>query len=142
MPPLRVTLRNDVAELRRLAELVEAFGAQSGLPPPIVLNLTLALDELITNIITYAYRGGSGADEHEIEIRIEVQPGAVVAEVEDDGAPFDPLTDAAPPDLDAPLAERRVGGLGLHIVRAVMDTVEYARERGRNRLVLIKRLDA
>ena len=68
-----------------------------------------------------------------------MSPEALEAEVEDDGRPFDPLGVPAP-DLQAPLPERRVGGLGIHFVRRLMSEVRYARVDGRNRLVLRKRL--
>jgi anti-sigma regulatory factor (Ser/Thr protein kinase) len=76
----------------------------------------------------------------EIVVRLRRRRREVVAEVEDDGRPFDPLQ-APPPDLSAPLAERRVGGLGLHFVRNLMDQVSYARVGTRNILKMLKNLD-
>ena len=70
-----------------------------------------------------------------------VYPDALQAEVEDDGRPFDPLT-VAPPDRTAPLAERKIGGLGIHFVRNLMSDVAYQRIGDRNRLVLTKALIA
>ena len=72
---------------------------------------------------------------HEIHIRLSVSNGMLVAEIEDDGQPFDPCA-AGPVDVDAPLEERNVGGLGIHIVRALMAEVGYARVAARNRLVM------
>lgn len=77
---------------------------------------------------------------HKIQVRLTVSKNMVVAEIEDDGQPFDPLT-APPPDLDAPFAERQPGRLGVHFIRSLMSEVTYSRVAGRNRLVLKRRLD-
>ena len=56
----------------------------------------------------------------------------------DNGRPFDPLNDAPEPDLDSGVADRAVGGLGVHLVRTMMDEMRYRRDRGRNHLTLVK----
>ena len=133
---LVLNLKNDPAEIARLAPLVTEFCARRGLAEATAAQLNLALDETITNIIAYAY---DDAGEHEITVRISVVAGALTAEVIDDGREFDPLLVAAP-DPAAPLAERRVGGLGIHLVRRLMDDIRYRREGARNHLVLAKRI--
>ena len=100
--------------------------------------MNVALDEVLTNVLSHAY---DDAGAHEIRIVLAVYPGALQAEVEDDGRPFDPLT-VAPPDRTAPLAERNVGGLGIHFVRNLLSDVAYQRIGDRNRLVLTKTLIA
>ena len=100
--------------------------------------MSVALDEVLANVLSHAY---DDAGAHEIRIALAVYPDALRAEIEDDGRPFDPLTVAAP-DRAAALAERGVGGLGIHFVRSLMSEVAYRRIGDRNRLVLTKALVA
>ena len=67
------------------------------------------------------------------------EEGAITIEVVDDGKPFDPLNDAPQPDLASDLEDRRVGGLGLHLVRTTMDDMSYRRDQGKNHLTLVAR---
>ncbi len=133
---LVLSLKNDPAEIARLAPLVAEFCARHGLAEATAAQLTLVLDEAITNIISYAF---DDSGEHEISVRISLAPGALIAELVDDGRAFDPLQVAAP-DLAAPLTERAVGGLGVHLMRRLMDDIRYRREGARNHLVLAKRI--
>jgi serine/threonine-protein kinase RsbW len=133
---LVISLRNDPAEIARLAPLVTEFCARHALDEATAAQLNLALDEAITNIIAYAY---DDAGEHQIALRISVAAGALTAELIDDGRAFDPLM-VAPADSSAPLAERPVGGLGIHLVRCLMDDIRYRRDGARNHLVLAKRI--
>jgi serine/threonine-protein kinase RsbW len=130
------TLVNDRSEIERLGRLVDAFGEAEGLHPDAIFSVTLALDEVVTNIIRYAHDDGR---QHVIAVRLTVESGVLRAEVEDDGRDFNPLQ-APPPDLDASLEERPIGGLGIHLVRSVMSSVAYRRQAGRNVLTMEKRL--
>ena len=133
-----IVLRNHLAELERVAQRIAAFGTEHRLPSQVVFDLTLALDEVLTNVIAYAY---ADHGDHEIVVRLSQQARTLIAEVEDDGRPFNPL-EVPPPDLDAALADRPIGGLGLHLVRRVTDGLDYERAAGKNRLVLRKTLPA
>jgi serine/threonine-protein kinase RsbW len=93
-----------------------------------VHDLNLALEEILNNIISYAY---TDSREHEIKVRLSAQPGEIRAEVEDDGQPFNPL-EAPEPDTAKSLEERTIGGLGIHLVRKLMDDIEYKRQGERN----------
>ena len=97
-------------------------------------NLTQPIT--LTNIISYAY---DDAAEHQIGIRVALDGDSVCLRVEDDGRAFNPL-DVPSPDLGLDFAERPVGGLGVHIVRSLMDTLEYRREDDRNILIMRKTL--
>lgn len=132
-----ITLKNDLAELGRLAEAVTEFGERMGLPDKVVFSLNLVLDELVTNVVSYGY--GDDPGEHWLTVGVRVEEGQLTAVLEDDGLPFDPLA-KGPPDLDSPLEERGIGGLGVHFVRTMMDRVDYQRVDGRNRLTLVKTL--
>jgi len=133
---LVLSLKNDPAETERLTARVTEFGAHHALPDRIVSHVNLALDEAITNIVFYAY---DDADDHEIGVRISLAQGMLTAELVDDGRAFDPLQVVAP-DLAAPLEERAVGGLGVHLMRHLVDDIQYRRDGGRNHLVFTKRI--
>jgi anti-sigma regulatory factor (Ser/Thr protein kinase) len=134
---LSVTLVNDQSEVERLSRLVEAFGEAEGVSADSIFSVNLALDEVITNIIRYAH--DDGGRQHPIVVRLALEPGVLTAQVEDDGRAFNPL-EAPPPDLNASIEERPIGGLGIHLVRTMMNSVEYRRENGRNVLIMKKML--
>jgi serine/threonine-protein kinase RsbW len=133
---IELRIVNDLAALAEIAERVERFGADERLPAAVVNALNVALDEAVSNAINHGYDGGARG---EIAVRLRRRPDSVLVEVEDDGRPFDPLQ-APPPDLTSPLAERPIGGLGVHLIRNLMDEVAYARVDGRNILKLVKHL--
>ena len=132
-----LTLLNQLSEVSKIGEFVEAFGDAEGLAPEVVFNLNLALDEVVTNVIRYAH--DDDGREHPIIVRLALEHGVLTAEVEDDGRAFNPLEKPAP-DLTANIDERPIGGLGIFLVRSVMSSVEYRREDGRNVLTMKKTL--
>lgn len=119
----------------RVRDLLDRLARTRALEPDVLADMQVALDEVLSNIV---HNGLADGLPHRIEVALSIEPGEVTAEVEDDCAPFDPLSVAAP-DLHAPLRERRVGGLGVHFVRSLMSDVRYVRVGSRNRLVLRKR---
>ena len=136
---LTLTLKNDLAELTRAAEAIETHGESRGWPMKWIMNATLSLDELITNIVSYGYRD---REEREILVTLTEEDGALVVVLEDDGIAFDPFSAAPEPDLEAGVEERRIGGLGVYFVKSLMDEVAYERRDGRNRITLIQRAAA
>ena len=122
-------------QLERISAVVEDLGQQDNWPPDLIFKVNLVLDELSVNIVNY------GGEASEIEVSLAADAQEVRVEISDDGRPFDPLNDAAEPDLDAPLEERSIGGLGIHLVREMMDELYYRREDGKNRLAMVKRKD-
>ena len=135
-PPLTLTLKNDLSELARSAEAIEAHGESHGWPMKWIMNLNLSLDELLTNVISYGYRDD---EEHEIRVTLTEEEGSLAVVLEDDGIPFDPFSDAPVPDIGADVEERPIGGLGVHFVKSLMDEVAYERRDDRNRITLIQR---
>jgi serine/threonine-protein kinase RsbW len=125
---------NQRTEIERVVAFAEQFGEAHQLPAEIVMTIHLVLDEVVANIINHGYDDHA---EHQIRVTLALDESVLGIRVEDDGRPFDPLA-APPPDLDLPLEERPVGGLGIHIVRSVMDAVEYQRDGGRNVLTMRK----
>jgi len=127
-----VQLRNDLSEVQRLSQIVTDFAAQHDLAAELVFRVNLALEEIVTNVISYGYDDRS---EHEISVRLSWQDPRIELEVKDDGRPFNPL-EAPEPEVEKPLVERPVGGWGIHLTRKMMDHLEYRREGDRNCLVL------
>ncbi len=126
------TIANSLSEIPRVARMVDSLGAGHDLTPDVIYDVQLALEEILTNVMTH---GSPGDRVPHISIRLTVAQGMVTAEILDDGEPFNPL-DAPRPDLSASLRDRSVGGVGILFVRELMDEVEYARVDNRNRLVL------
>ena len=135
---LDMALANDVQEVARVIDSLEEFGAENGLPADKCLRFGLALDELITNIISY---GLAGRSDGLITLAIEHREGALRAELDDNGPPFDPLAaEQAPPTGD--IETREVGGLGLTLVKSFMDRLDYRRVDGLNRLTMEMKVKA
>ncbi len=128
-----LTLRNELAELTRLAEFIDAFCAPLHPTEKDVMAFQLALEEAVTNVINHGYHDGQP---HTFTVSLAVAPDDRVTSVVTDDAPaFDPL--ARPPvDTSAPLEERAIGGLGVHLVKKLMDHCHYERRDGKNILTL------
>lgn len=132
---ITIRIAADVTEIERLNRLVRQFGELHEIPMRALYSINLALDELVTNTLTYGFEN---PDSEQVTIHIEVAAGEIVASVSDYGLEFNPL-DAPTPDLTASLSERQIGGLGIHLVRSLMDKTEYARVDGKNVLTVRKR---
>ena len=131
-----ISLRSVLEEIPRLVAALETFYREHDVPRAVSDRITLAIEEVAVNVIAHGYGGARG---HAFEVRLARDDEAVRITVSDDAAPFDPLAQP-PPDTTAPLERRKVGGLGIHFVRALMDDVRYRREGNRNILVLTKRV--
>lgn len=127
---MTLVLANDMAELPRLTEAVAAFVAREGLTEKDGFELALVLEEIFTNIVSYAYDAPAV---HAIEVEIDRRGDAVAVQVADAGRPFDPRS-VPPPDLSADLEHRQIGGLGIHLVRRLTEELAYERRAGINHL--------
>jgi len=134
VPHLTVDLRNRIDDLPKLTGMLAQCGERFGIPEPLIHQLELALDEIVTNVISYAYSDDAA---HLIRVDVGVQDNEITAVVEDDGVPFNPLERAAP-DTAAAIENRAIGGLGIHLVRELMDRVHYDRVGNRNRLTITR----
>jgi anti-sigma regulatory factor (Ser/Thr protein kinase) len=121
--------------MERLSTAIEDVGRDDDWPADLTFQVNLVLEELWLNVVNHGHRGGF----HEVEIGLTSEASAVTIEITDDGKPFDPLNDAPVPDVMGSLNDRAVGGLGIHLVRTMMDEMQYTREAGRNHLILVKR---
>jgi serine/threonine-protein kinase RsbW/sigma-B regulation protein RsbU (phosphoserine phosphatase) len=133
---LSLSVANRLSEVAPLAKRVAAFCAERGLPESVAYRINLALEEILTNTIKYGYAEGGT---HEIVVKLQQIQDGMTVEIDDDARPF-AVTDATAPDLSAPVEQRPIGGLGLHLVRALMDEVHYRRDDGHNHVTLIKRI--
>ncbi len=131
---LEFSLINDLGQIAGAAARIDAFCAEIGLAEEIVFDVNLAVDELVTNTISYGYDDDG---EHRIELVLRLEDGALVIDISDDGRAFDPLQ-APAPDVGASLQDRAIGGLGIYLVRKTMDGVTYRRQDGRNVVTLTK----
>lgn len=133
---IRFVLRNDLRELARASELANSLLDRGGIGEPEAYATQLVLEEILSNVIRHGYEDSEG---HEISVSLRASDGGVELQVEDDGREFDPLS-APEVDLGIPLEERRVGGLGIHLVRKMASEVRYRRQDGKNRVeVFIRR---
>ncbi len=112
---------------QRLVDAVEGFVSDNGLPPKAAFLIDLILEEIVTNIVNH----GAGEHAATIDIALAHEGQRIVGSVRDDASPFDPLS-RAPVDIEAGIDERAIGGLGIHLVREMTDSVAYAREGGHN----------
>ena len=129
-------VRNDLLEVARVGDEVRTLWAAQGLPEDLEMPVTLALEEALSNVIRH---GCTPGEEYDIQVRFTVDDRAVEIEISDNARPFDPLS-LPPPVLDVPIEQRKVGGLGVFLVRQLMDEVAYEFRDGRNHLRFRKSL--
>ncbi|WP_009964329.1 ATP-binding protein [Verrucomicrobium spinosum] len=134
---LSTKLNVHLRETELVGKIVREFGQWHDVPEQTVFLVKLSLDELVTNIVVHS--AGQIPCVREIVLRLTTNQHELWAEVEDDGCAFNPL-DLPIPDVAAPLQERSPGGLGIHLVRSLMDRVNYKRVGQRNLLVLSKKV--
>ena len=131
-----IILANDIAEISRLAAFIEEVGEAFSLTPDVVFNLNLVIEEAVVNIINYAYP----KEEHQfIYLSAHVHEGSIVFVLTDTGKEFDP-TLAPEADITLSADEREIGGLGIFLIRQIMNEVRYQRIDGKNILTLEKKL--
>ena len=132
-----IDLRGEAAELIRLQAFAETFARDSGFADDERGRLLVILEELFTNVVAHGY--GRGFAAASVAVALDWRRGRLTINFIDDGPPFDPLAYSAP-DLDAPAEQRPIGGLGIAIVRALVDRARYCRQGHRNHLHLVRRL--
>jgi serine/threonine-protein kinase RsbW len=127
---------NAIAELQKVVDFVENFGAAHDIPKGATNDLNLCLDEILNNTISYGYENQSS--KHSIAVTLSLANGWLIAEIQDDGKPFDPREPGLP--ITGTMQSRRVGGLGRSFVKALMDEVDYERKRRYNVLTIRKKI--
>ena len=131
-----IILANDLSEISRLNDFIAEIAEESSLGPDEVFNLNLVLEEAVVNIINYAY---PKEDKESIYLSAKADKDSIVLVLTDTGKAFDPTS---VPDVDVTLSaeDREIGGLGIFLIRQIMNEVRYERIDGKNVLTLEKKL--
>jgi len=127
---LSFTLRNQRSEITRMLALLEGFCLANQISEDDQFNVRLVLDEAVINVMVHGY---DDVHEHAINVSLSLDSGVLAIHIDDDGIAYNPL-DAPLPRFDLPIEERRIGGLGVHIMKTLARSVEYRRADGRNNL--------
>lgn len=120
-----------------IAGAIEELGQREAWPDSLVFKINLVLEEVGLNILNYG--GETGGPHPELEIVIASETDCLTIEVSDDGRPFDPLQEAPAAVTDGGVEARPIGGLGIHLVKTMMDDLSYQHTGGRNRLTMVAR---
>ena len=128
-----LTLVNDLRQVSLLPGFVDRLREENGLAPALAAKINLALEEAVCNVIHYAYPEGTAG---KMDLEAVREGNRLRFTLTDRGKAFDP-TAAPEANLEAPLEERLVGGLGIHLVRSIMDSISYSRLDGKNVLTMI-----
>ena len=134
MKEQRTSVPSEALQLPVLARFLQDFWSAAGLPAAQCMPFEIALEEIFMNIVTH---GTPVGDQRRVELCLALAGDDLTLALEDEGPPFDPLTLPAP-DVGARLEDRNVGGLGVYLVRQMMDSVSYARVGPRNHLRMTK----
>ena len=130
-------IKNQISELEKVAQFVEEIGEELGLSMELQMNLNLVMEEMVTNVIFYAYPEGEVAD---IELLAKSDGKELTFVLSDQGKEFDP-TAKEDTDLDVNPADRELGGMGIFIVKNIMNKVTYQRLEGKNLLTMTKGIE-
>lgn len=133
----QLIIQNEIGEIAKLATFVESIGEELNLSPDLVFNLNLVLEEAVSNIILYAYPKQMGK---EISVQAEKIEHSLIFTLTDSGKEFDPTKEAPDVDVNLSAEERGIGGLGIFLIKNIMNEVEYQRIEGRNVFTLKKNI--
>ena len=134
---LGITIKNRLEDMGIVEAQFSEFAADNDLSDPVRQSMSVVLDEMLNNVISYAYQGEK---EKEIEVNFELSGNRLVLTIKDSGVPFNPFTRATP-DIAESIEERAIGGLGIHMVRNMMDEYSYQRQINKNVVTLVKRIE-
>ena len=135
MKSLIVHIKNSLPEIAHVTEKFEIFAEENNLSQRIIYDISLCLDELITNIISYGFKDEA---KHIIEIQFHLKEHEIKLVFIDDGIAFDPELKEDPVHLKHSVEERPIGGLGIYLVKKLMDIIKYKRVEDKNILTLTK----
>ena len=131
-------LHNKTEEISKLSPFIEEIAEEYGIDAATAFNLNLCVEEAVSNVINYAYPAD---EDHTLSVSVEVTKERITTSVTDEGMLFDPVNEAPQVDVEQSAEERPVGGLGIFLIRNIMDEVSYKRELDRNILTMIKNLE-
>ena len=129
-----IELNNDIAEIPQLSAFIDSFAEEAGLDFSLTMSLNLAMEEAVVNVMEYAYPEGTVG---KVNISASAEGDDVEFVISDSGTAFDP-TAKDEVNIDLGVEDRQIGGLGIHLVRNIMDDIKYERKDGKNILNLYK----
>ncbi len=133
----RLIINNRIEEIEKLEPFVERVSENFTIAPDTLFQLHLALDEALSNSVIYAYPKGTDGT---IVLEAQKEDREIVFRLSDEGIAFDPTERGNDVDIMAPVEERPIGGLGIFLIKRLMDEVTYERKEGHNFLTMKKRL--
>lgn len=131
-----ITLPNDVRDVPLLAGFIDEVCEELGIDMTMTMQLNLAMEEAVVNVMSYAYPKG---EEGKVNVDVDSDGRTLRFVISDHGTPFDPTTKAEV-DTTLPAESRNIGGLGIHLIRSIMDETTYERVDDMNVLTLVKKL--
>lgn len=129
-------IKNELEQLTRLYEFLNQQATAYGWEEQLLMQIKLAVEEVVTNVILYAYPGKKDQD---IRIDMSLENGLLTIVITDNGIAFNPL-EREEPDISLPMEERPIGGLGIYLVKQLMTNVTYTRSSGKNTLTMTKKI--
>jgi len=133
---INISLENKISEIVKAVEKFEQFGEEKELSLKIINTVNLALDEILTNTISYGYKD---SQKHIIELEIEIGEKEITVTITDDAEAFNPL-EKEEPNVSQSVEDKPVGGLGIHLIKNLMDKLEYKRVNEKNIFIMRKKL--
>lgn len=136
MQTFQLILKNQLIELDKLVINLEELSVKWNIPTKIMMEINLVLEELFTNVVLYAF---DDKEEHNITLDFElIDEHQLKMRLEDDGKPFNLMKKKVNDTFDKPVEDRQIGGLGIHFVRELMNSVDYKRAFDKNIVILTK----
>ena len=132
-----ITVNADLQNLDDVTDFIDDELEQSGVELAMQTRINVVIDEIFSNIVNYAYKDGQG--DVTVSVEVSEDPRAIVLIFTDSGIPYDPLS-AEEPDITLSAEDRKIGGLGIFIVKKIMDEISHVYENGRNILQMRKNL--
>lgn len=137
MESKNLTIVNNIEQLDHIQLFLEQLGAEWSLDHELVFQLNLVLEEYISNLVCYGYPDKA---EHEISVEISKEEDNLSIVIYDDAKTFNILDFPANAEIEKPLSERKIGGLGIHFIRSLMDHIDYESDERGNRLRMVKKI--
>ena len=132
-----LTLPNDIETISQLNEFIDGFCEETGISKDVCMSLNLAIEEAVVNVMNYAYPEGTVGH---VDIEVDADKESITFVISDTGKPFDP-TKKEDVDITLPAEKRKIGGLGIHLIRRIMDDIDYQYTDKKNILTLKKKLN-
>jgi serine/threonine-protein kinase RsbW len=131
----RLVVKNNISELERLVAFLESLQNEWNLPASLIPSVNLAMEEALTNVIFYAFEKDT---EHDIELDFKLENNQLTMVISDSGKPYDP-TAKTDPDINLSVEDRPIGGLGIFLIKQLMDKVSYQRNGNLNQFTMVKK---